>query len=830
MPNYCNKAWKSVVEMLEGNIYSGLNNEECERRRRKYGNNKIDLPYGKGPVSFIKNFFNIYQLISILIITFFIYEKKFVYSIIVGVILIINIIVELIYIIKKYKKHNYFNKINNTTTTVLRNNVKEIVQAWELVKGDIVYFTVNTLIPADIRIIEGENIKVDEKNITGENFLKDKITSKIESRVQNVDEMKNMLFKGSVIKEGEGFGIVVQVGKDTQLGKMMSVIKEANNKFTFYKSLKKQINIFMTLLIIFVGIIGGITFNISKNLNGIDLSLFAIGTLPLGLIILIYSFILKDKLNKKGIELYNVSSLDSIEDIQYIFLDKVGSITKQEVIVNNFLTNSKVYTLDNMIPDDNINIKRMLEIIVLCNDAKYNLLEGTSEGNLIQVAYLKMAAEKEIFKKTIESENPKLFQIPMDSDKRVLTSVNTYKKGYRANVTGNVDSVIDRCTYIMVNGVEKELTKEEIQRIKDLDYNYSIEGMITQGLAYRNFSYKPSTDQNVESNLVFVGIITLDNPVNDEMEKEIQEVKNKGIVPILFTDDNRLAAVSIGKKAGIITDVSGAISGIELNSLNEDEFSKVRNRAKVFARVNPEIKNRILGEYIADDFQVAACGEALGDLSILSMSKIGIAKGKPPEIVKSVSDMYINDDYLKGFLSLFSISRKFKAGVFKEKLFLLFLLIWEIAIIFINPLLNGRQDINFIPLLLINIIIVTPLSLLLIDSGNTKEKYKKSIIRCCIWTAFTLFSINDLKDHTDIILLLIMGGMILIYSAITSKLSFRKITLNLLLFLSTIVLLIISITVLSIINGVNIDIGIILKSGGLLIIYGIIELIMMNWE
>lgn len=833
LSDYCNKVWSSVVEILESDVYSGLNKEECNKRRKKFGSNKIKLPFDKGVLSFIKSFLGIYQILSIIITGYFIYEEDFEYAIVATIMLLINISVELVYTIKKYKKTIYLNKINSLSCTVLRNSSKETIPTSELVIGDIVYFKTNSVIPADIRIIEGEKLKVDEKNITGESFLKDKITSKIDYTIDSINEMRNMLFRGSVIKSGHGYGIVVQVGEKTELGKMMKVINEANNKYNFTKSLKRNINSFVILILFLVGVFSILSYNLYESFDNIKIAVLVLESLPLGLIIFSYSNILRNKLNKKGIELYNISVLDSIEDIQYIFLDKVYALTKNEMIVNNFLTNSNVYKYEEIIPKNNPNIERMLEIIVLCNDAKYNLLEGTGDGNLIDIAYLKMAAEKEVFKKAVEAKNPRLFQVPMDSDKRVLSSVNTYKKGYRANVTGNVDAVVARCTHILINGVEQAITNEEAQRVRDLDYNYSIEGLITQGVAYRNFSYKPSLDENIESNLVFVGILTLVNPENDNMENQITKVKNKGIIPVLFTEDNKLSAVAIGKKANIISDIGGAISGVELTLLSDEEFTKSRTKAKVFARVNPTIKNKIVSEYISDGYEVATSGEALGDLSRMAISKIGIAKGKPANIIKNTADLYIKDNYLSGFLSLFNVAKTFKMGIYKQKLFLMFLLLSEILIIFGSPFMN--YNISFFTLFIINIVLVIPMSLVVLNSGENEELSNRFFIRCIVWTCFIFFNISNSKDSVDIIIMLLYTGMILIYTFFAKgsslgKLNFIKPTLDLILFECALGLSIISIIIFMLVNNINIEISTLIKCGITLIIYLIFELIIKNWE
>ena len=431
---YSNNSWKKVVEILKGDIYRGLTEEECELRRISSGDNSINFPSGNNIISFAKSFFNIHIILSIAIISILFYFKEYVLAGISLIVFILSLFLKILHLKDQSDKVKFMQKLNNSTTTVLRDSAEKVVKSEELVKGDIVLFSKGSLISADIRIISAKDIKVDEKNITGENFLKDKFDSKIDSNVQSVEEAKNMLFKGSVIKEGEGSGIVVEIGEKTQLGKMFSMLVDAkNNKHTLGKRLEKKVSKYMLIFFIISIVTFFATMNLGQAANRLCLSLFAIEVMPAIVIAFLYFFILKKELKSKGIDLINMSTLDLINDIEILFLDKVGSVTKKEMVVKRLYVNNKAFTAKEIVYNKEITTKRLIETLVLCNDAKYNRETEESSGDLFEVAYLKFADRKMAYKEVLDRENRRIFEVPMDSDKRMITTVNKARKGCRAN-------------------------------------------------------------------------------------------------------------------------------------------------------------------------------------------------------------------------------------------------------------------------------------------------------------------------------------------------------------------------------------------------------------
>lgn len=827
---YCNSSWKEVVESLQSNINRGLTEEEAINKRKELGNNKINL-YKQN--NFIKSFFlcfvKIYILISIAISAFLIYNKNIKLSSITLGILVINLIINIIFCISHKRKAAYFEKINRATVKVLRDGEEKIIKAEELVLGDIVVFKKSSLIGADLRIIECKDLKVDEKNITGEKFLKEKFSSKIDSIVKNTNEIKNILFKGSVVKNGSGFGIVVNVGAATELGKIITMISYSNNrKESIIKKMDKYLNILYAILSC-ISIMMYFAFGMKTNILLISLALTA--SIPNVITSIIFLIMLKSELNDKyGIEIVNMSVLELIKNIQFLFIDKVGSITDKRMLVMKLYTDGNDIGKYDIDYDNDLNQKRCLDIMILCNDAKYDAAKDEGSGDIIESAFLKFAAENKIYKSILDNKYKRVFEIPMDSDKRLLATINKCQKGYRANIRGNVDVVLSRCTHIMLNGMERELQDEEREKIKAIDYNYSVAGLRTQGLAYRSFSYKPSIDENIESNLVFVGIVSLSNPFKNNLNDELFELRRRDITPVIFTDDNIIAATTFGMKSGIVNDGSKVVSGIEIENLKGDEFIKAAGSKRIFSRVTPEVKSKIIAMFAKENYEVACSGETLGDIPSLAMAKVGIGKGEVPEIVKKTSDVYIKDNFLTGFLQLFKISKSVNNNLKDNFIFIMSAILAEMSVINLCAWIN--KSASFDILVILNMVLLIPLSLVVLNNDNYENStnIKCNIISTILWIVLPVFVSIDVKNDSEILSAMLLGLLFIEHIIADRKVSFKSINKNMLITILSIIILFIVITVFIFLGSLHYTRYQLMRLFITAIIYFIFELIMKIWS
>lgn len=806
MEKYCINSWTQIVELLNSNINTGISESKCEEIRLKYGTNKIDLPSGNTLLGHIFNALRqksaiIYLVISIMLFIF----KFYLFGGITLLMLIINLSVTIMHTIKRDKEISVLERLNSADTIVIRDGVQRIIKSEELVMGDIVKLSRNTIIPADIRIISAKDMKVDEKSITGEDFYKEKFENKIIGSITSLADMKNILFKGCIIKSGEGLGIVIATGNSTQLGRILAMLTYASNrKHNFGTMISGYLEKYLFIYFLSISILGAYLFYSGQDPEKIFIGtgFFALGFFPIGIILkLIFKKITKMFLNEE-IEIINFSVFNLIKDVNILFLDKVGAISKKEMIVKKiFVNNNVVSARDPYIKE--ITFDRIVEISLICNNAIYNAAEDSGNGELDELAFLSYAAKKKIYKASIDSKNPKTLEIPMDSDKRFLTVVSRIDKRYRANIRGNLEDVLECCTHIMLEGVERELTDEYKAKIKEIDMNFSIEGLITEGFAYRNFSYEPSKDENIESNMVFVGIIGLENPLEENLQNTINRIKDKAIVPILFTEESKLSAITNAKKANIIRNDNQVVAGIELDSLNHEELKELLYRVRVFCRVNPEIKSKIVSLFIKDGHKVATSGETLGDLPALNLSNVGIGKGKASTMVKRLSDVYIKENYLDGFFKIRDFSKVLSKNIDRGFKIYFMTILTEMLVLFGSLIMGQSEGLDFWNIVVINGILFIPISMIILLKSGQEITNNEVIIRSSILSVITMISIYKVegKEATLIPLTIISIG-ILLFTLFNSNVSIRRTSNELIMGIVSFFIILLSVAGIVLINQI----------------------------
>ncbi|WP_288221481.1 hypothetical protein [uncultured Clostridium sp.] len=831
MEKYYGNSWVKVIEDLDSDIHKGLYEDDCNLRRN-IENNRIELPYSKG---FFKLLLGVlrqrYLYVYLLFITFFFLNKFYLMGIVLSFLLIINIFFKLYNEIHKEKEIEILQNLNTSQVLVLREGIEKLVEAENLVKGDIVYFRKNSIIAADIRIIDSDNLKVDERGVTGDNLIKEKDAIKIEDKVSSIGEISNMIFRGSIIKEGSGKGIVVEVGKNTQLGKLVNIISNTNNKKDILiKSL--EINLFkITLCLILVHAILILIFP-GKLLDKTELfaqGVFAIGSILFPLIVLNYGkYYKKSLLEDNEIELNNFSILALIKDVKIFFMDKLGNISKKELYVEKLYTNEQIY-LSNKIDSIDINIKRLIDISVLCNNAKYNGDNNFIKGDIYEVAYVKFGIDNSVYKGTLESSNRRKFQINNSFNGEIITTLNKNKKGYRANSRGKLESILECCTHILINGIEREITSEDIIKIKLADLNFSKEGLLTEAFAYRSFYYEPSKYENIESNLVFVGIIALENPLIDDAIDDINNILGEGVLPIIFTDENKLSAEFFGRKLGLVSEGEQVISGAELEYLNNEDLLKAVSKARIYCKVNPETKNKIVSLYNRDGYGFIAEGETLADLSIISLANLGIVKGKISMLLRKIGDVFIEKSSIKAFFDLKDRSKDIYEST--KRGLNIYTIIMLSEIIFLNfQYLFGKGILYkeyFI--LMLNLFILFPILLLHSIYGKYSCMNKKVILRGTLFILIPIIAISFSKENYDVIGLVSIGGISILDTLINCKMFSKKNIKALNLFLISIFIYAVSIGVLVILNNFKFNIIEVVIEGWLLFIFLLADLIIRKW-
>ncbi|SDK96607.1 Ca2+-transporting ATPase [Clostridium cochlearium] len=680
MIEWYSRSWTEVVKDLKSHENIGLNNSQIAIIEEINGKNKIDIPKGKGFIYIAFTQFKKPWIILLLsVVIMFFYKSEIYLSAILGVMLLSNIFILTLEEFKEGKSLLEFEKLNSKDSLVVRNGKQIKISSEELVPGDIILLYQGDIVPADIRIIESNSLKVKEGAVTGQGNTVEKYSTKIEDEDINLNQMGNILFKTSIIIEGNCKGIVVETGLNTQIGNIISMlVEEKNNKYLSKEKLNNIMNkyslsiicIIIAYVVIFVALKG-----FSKDIL-MDMPSVILAFIPENIFIMIslVSYCLIKYLKGKGIDIKNLSVIENLSNVSLIFEEKVGIISERSMQVEKIYMKEKildfkdVYISNENNEDSNL-LERILSIGLLCNDSKLQNGELINEkDDLIEIAIAKAAIQKGMKLERFKMEYPRILQIPFQKERRLMTTINKIDNNYRANIKGSTDALINRCTHILKGDIETELKEEDIINIKNADISMSNQGLNVIALAYRNFNYEPSLKENIESNLVFVGLIGIYNPIKENMKEIIKESKHMNIKPVIFTDENKITAMEYGKSIGILDRKSRIISGVEIDNIPEGEFPKIIDDIAIFSRINTKHKTLISKEY--KGYNTLMSGSRIKDLPYLKNAGVSISFGVS-NIVRKLSEItWMNRDY-ESILRLIKFSRNCIKGINKSMTYIL---------------------------------------------------------------------------------------------------------------------------------------------------------------
>ena len=621
---------EEIFKSLNSNI-NGLDSKEAKKRLSNYGQNII-LSKKKKPwiLRFLKQF-NDTMIIILLVVALLLYFYGYFYSheytdtIVILFVVFINAIVGFIQEEKATLILRDLKKYETSTCKVKRNDKIIVINTKELVPGDIIYLESGETVPADIRILSCENLKVDESALTGESVPVQKSSDVLKENLI-LQEQKNMLFLGTNITNGKCTGIVVSTGKNSELGKIALSLNEIDRIETplqlKIKELSKKITLIVFIILIFIFILALI--NKYTILEIIMLcSSLAVAAIPEGLptVITITLSVGISNLAKKKTVVKQMQAVETLGAIDIICSDKTGTITQNKMSVN------EEYILD----------ENMLNYIcALCNDGliyKDKYVGDPTETCLYDYLYNKKLDPLKIRKKC-----ERILDIPFDSERKMFTTLNKIDNDIYILCKGSMDSLIEK-----VN-----LTKSEKKNVLDKVRTLSKDALRTLGFAYKKINYIPKDIKELEkeeNNLSFAGILGMIDPPRESVKKSVLLCKNAGIRPIMITGDSIDTATAIAKNVGIIDNDNEAMLGSELDKYNDKELKDIVKKYSVFARVNPSHKERIVFALQNSGKIVAMTGDGVNDAPAIKDAHVGVGMGiTGTDVTKSASDIVLMDD------------------------------------------------------------------------------------------------------------------------------------------------------------------------------------------
>lgn len=621
---------EEIFKSLNSNI-NGLDSKEAKKRLSNYGQNII-LSKKKKPwiLRFLKQF-NDTMIIILLVVALLLYFYGYFYSheytdtIVILFVVFINAIVGFIQEEKATLILRDLKKYETSTCKVKRNDKIIVINTKGLVPGDIIYLESGETVPADIRILSCENLKVDESALTGESVPVQKSSDALKENLI-IQEQKNMLFLGTNITNGKCTGIVVSTGKNSELGKIAVSLNEIDRIETplqlKIKELSKKITLIVFIILIFIFILALI--NKYTILEIIMLcSSLAVAAIPEGLptVITITLSVGISNLAKKKTVVKQMQAVETLGAIDIICSDKTGTITQNKMSVN------EEYILD----------ENMLNYIcALCNDGliyKDKYVGDPTETCLYDYLYNKKLDPLKIRKKC-----ERILDIPFDSERKMFTTLNKIDNDIYILCKGSMDSLIEK-----VN-----LTKSEKKNVLDKVKTLSKDALRTLGFAYKKINCIPKDIKELEkeeNNLSFAGILGMIDPPRESVKKSVELCKNAGIRPIMITGDSIDTATAIAKNVGIIDNDNEAMLGSELDKYNDKELKDIVKKYSVFARVNPSHKERIVFALQNSGKIVAMTGDGVNDAPAIKDAHVGVGMGiTGTDVTKSASDIVLMDD------------------------------------------------------------------------------------------------------------------------------------------------------------------------------------------
>ena len=744
MKQYYNHSVEEVSKEFQTDAERGLSPDEIASRLEKYGKNMLIQKKGRPfIVMFLEQFKSF--LIILLIIAAVISGVMGVRTgeglldtyIIMGI-LLLNAFIGAYQEYQAQKSMDALKKMAAPMAKVVRGGESYIVNVEDVVPGDVVVLEVGDIVPADIRITESVNMSIQESSMTGESVPVEKSPDTIAEKEVPLGDRKNMAFSSGVVTFGRGKGIVVGTGMNTEIGKIAGMLNRDSDTQTpmqvRLEKLGKVIGIASILICVVIFIIGVLYGRDIIGMFMVAVSL-AVAAIPEGLPA-ISTIILSMGVRRMARHNAIIRKLPSVETLgctTVICSDKTGTLTKNQMtVVEDYAVSG--------------NIDRLVSVAVLCCDAKMvRSSDGstTKVGDPTEIALIDLGARHGVVKDTIESQCPRVGEVAFDSSRKRMTTINRMEDGsLRANVKGGLDEILSVCDRIETADGVREITTSDIVDLQKRNESMAESALRVLAMAYRPMDEVSNEMEEVERNLIFVGMVGMIDPEREEVVGAIAECRSAGIRPVMITGDHKVTALAIAKKIGIFRDGDLAITGTDLEKLDDAYFDANVDKYSVYARIAPEQKERIVTAWQKRGEIVAMTGDGVNDAPALKKADIGVSMGiTGTEVAKDASDMVLQDDNFVTIVSAVSEGRRIYDNILKTILFLLSTNLGEVILLFITSIFNMGIPLLPIHILWINLVSETfPALALSLDpaakdvmSKSPRGKGKQFMDRGMIW-------------------------------------------------------------------------------------------------
>lgn len=688
---------------------TGLSGAEAQKRLAENGPNK--LAEGKKTPLLVRFFQQMKNpMILILLaaalisgITAVIEHESFAEVIIILAVVIINAVLGVVQESKAEKAIEALQKMAASTCRVLHDGQIARIKTEELVPGDVILLEAGDAVPADGRILESASLQIEEAALTGESVPVSKIVDALspgDAKSIPLGDRKNMVYMGSVVVYGRGMAVVTATGMQTEMGRIADALSKAEEGQTPLQKKLSHLSRILTWLVLGICVVifginvlrfhgTGERYILDSFLIAVSL---AVAAIPEGLaaVVTIVLSIGVTKMSRRNAIIRRLTAVETLGCAQIICSDKTGTLTQNKMTV---------------VEDHADDVLLLAKAMALCSDATLDE-NNNAVGEPTECALVNFAVTKALLKPALETGEPRIDEAPFDSMRKMMSTVHRMPDGFVQYTKGAPDEVLKKCAYYWKDGKAKPLTSD--MRAQILGANAAMAGKALRVLcgAMRRHDAKPADNSPaaLEKELIFLGLVGMIDPVRPEVTGAIEQCRSAGIRPIMITGDHRDTAAAIAMTLGIITDASEAITGAQLDEIDDETFEKTVGNYSVYARVQPEHKVRIVNAWRKNGFITAMTGDGVNDAPSIKSADIGIGMGiTGTDVTKNVADMVLADDNFATIVNAVQEGRRIYDNIRKSIQFLLSSNMSEVLSIFIATML-GFVILKPVHLLWINLI------------------------------------------------------------------------------------------------------------------------------
>ena len=719
MNNSENHRWhlisaEETEKTLNTSIGQGLDDNEVKSRLEKYGPNEMEKEKKNSILSMLAAQFKDFMIIVLIFaaVISFVVTRDVAESIIILLIVVLNAIIGVVQENNAEKSLAALQKLSSPSTKVLRNGQNMELPSTELVPGDIVILETGDQIPADLRLVESVNLKIQEAALTGESVPTEKdaniVFKEEEGKETPLGDRVNMAYSSCLVTYGRGSGIVVGTAMNTEVGKIANMLMNVENRETPLQRKLNQLGkylgvaaLIICIVMFGIGILNGkglmemFMVSVSLAVAAIPEGLPAISTIVLAMGV-------KKMVDRNAI-MRNLPSVETLGSTSIICSDKTGTLTQNRMTVIKLWSDGKILDAtdkEDILKDEGF--KQLTLTSILCNDSKISENgEGLKTlGDPTETALIDLGLNVGLDKRELDSEYKRVYEIPFDSDRKLMTVVCESKEGnIRVYTKGAIDVLLAKC----------DLDDETRDRIYQANEELASMALRVLAMAYKDIDKVPDTDEGLEDNLTFVGLMGMIDPPRPEVKEAVKKCKSAGIKPIMITGDHKTTAVAIAKDLEILNEGEIAIEGSELNNISDEELKEKVTNISVYSRVAPEHKVRIVNAWKDKGHIVAMTGDGVNDAPALKSADIGAAMGiTGTEVSKEAADMVLTDDNFATIVAAVEEGRRIFDNILRAVYFLLSCNIGEIVALFVATIFlkafGGVQPLIAIQILWVNLV------------------------------------------------------------------------------------------------------------------------------